>query len=220
MTDSGNPDLRTRVLNRILADAKAVWAPADFADLAGRAAIDKVLQRLAAAGELRRIDRGLYDRPRTNHLTGRETVPDYREIIRAVTRRDQARFVVDGMTAANDLGLTTAIPARIEVLVDARLKPIKFGAQQIHFKLAAPSRLYWAGRPAMRIVQALHWLQDVLNNPEERAHVARQLRRLLDDPEHGATLRDDLRDGFSALPIWMQNFLREIVSPAPAEGEA
>ncbi|MBL29346.1 MAG: hypothetical protein CMM50_17585, partial [Rhodospirillaceae bacterium] len=130
-------------------------------------------------------------------------------------RRDQARFVVDGMTAANDLGLTTAVPARIEVLVDARLKPIKLGAQQIHFKLAAPSRLYWAGRPAMRIVQALHWLQDVLSNPEERDRISRQLRRLLDDPEHGAALQDDLRDGFSALPIWMQDFLREIISPAP-----
>ena len=47
-------------------------------------------------------------------------VPDYRAVIRAVARRDKARTVVDGMTAANDLGLTTAVPARIEVLVDAR----------------------------------------------------------------------------------------------------
>ncbi|RWM05774.1 MAG: hypothetical protein EOR73_33260, partial [Mesorhizobium sp.] len=83
-----------------------------------------------AAGELRRIDRGLYDRPRTSNLTGRVTVPDYRAVIRAVTRRDRARAVIDGMTAANDLGLTTAVPARIEVLVDARLKPIKLGTQE------------------------------------------------------------------------------------------
>jgi hypothetical protein len=41
------------------------------------AAIDKTLQRLAAASELRRIDRGHYDRPK-NALTGRHTVPDYR----------------------------------------------------------------------------------------------------------------------------------------------
>ena len=66
------------------------------------------------------------------------------------------------MTAANDLGLTTAVPARIEVLADARLKPIKLGNQEIHFKFAAPSRLYWADRPAMRVVQALHWMQDML----------------------------------------------------------
>lgn len=55
----------------------------------------------------------------------------------------QTRVVIDGMTAANDPGLTTAVPARIEVLVDARLKPIRLGTQEIHFKYAAPSRLYW-----------------------------------------------------------------------------
>jgi len=94
--------------------------------------------RLVAAGDLRRISRGLYDRPRVNGLTGRPTVPDYR----AVTRRDQIRVHIDGMTAANELGLTTAVPARIEVLVDARLKSIKLGSQEIHFRYAAPSRLY------------------------------------------------------------------------------
>jgi hypothetical protein len=215
MTDSASPDLRSRLLPRIQSDGDTVWTPADFADLGGRAAVDKVLQRLVAAGELRRIDRGLYDRPRRNQLTGRDTVPDYRAVIRAVTRRDQARFVVDGMTAANDLGLTTAVPARIEVLVDTRLKPIKLGAQEIHFKPAAPSRLFWAGRPAMRVVQALHWMQDVLATPEEHERVANHLRRLFADPEHGPALRDDLRQGFSALPIWMQDFLRELISPAP-----
>jgi len=61
------------------------------------------------------------------------------------------------MTAANDLGLTTAVPARIEVLADARLKPIKLGNQDIHFKFAAPSRLYWADRPAMRVVDTGRW---------------------------------------------------------------
>ncbi|RWD59621.1 MAG: hypothetical protein EOS60_34765, partial [Mesorhizobium sp.] len=117
-------DLRSRLLARIESKPDEVWTPGDFADLGARAAVDKTLQRLAAAGQLRRIDRGLYDRPRTNTLTGRATVPDYRAVIRAVTRRDRARVVIDGMTAANDLGLTTAVPARIEVLVDARLKPI------------------------------------------------------------------------------------------------
>ena len=204
-------DRRSSLLARIADQAGEVWTPSDFADLASRDAVDKSLQRLAAAGELRRIDRGLYDRPGVNSLTGRPTVPDYRAVIRAVARRDKARFVVDGMTAANDLGLTTAVPARIEVLVDARLKPIQLGKQEIHFKPAAASRLYWAGRPAMRVVQALHWLQDVLGHDDERTRVADTLRRLFADPKHGRAIRDDLRDGLSALPIWMQEFLRPLI---------
>jgi len=207
-------DLRSRMLARITSNPDEVWTPGDFADLGSRAAVDKTLQRLAATGELRRIERGLYDQPRKNALTGRPTVPDYRAVIRAVTRRDHARAVIDGMTAANDLGLTTAVPAHIEVLVDARLKPIKLGGQEIHFKYAAPSRLYWAGRPAMRVVQALRWMQDMLTQGSERQRVQAVLRRLLADPEHGQAIRDDLRGGLSALPIWMQEFLRGLLVPA------
>lgn len=210
-------DLRSRLLARMASSPNEVWTPGDFADLGSRAAVDKTLQRLATAGDLRRIDRGLYDQPRKNELTGRPTVPDYRAVIRAVTRRDQARAVVDGMTAANDLGLTTAVPARIEVLVDARLKPIKLGKQEIHFKFAAPSRLYWAGRPAMRVVQALHWMQDMLAQEDERARVQDTLLRLFADPQHGQAIRDDLRAGLSALPIWMQEFLRGLLSATDAD---
>lgn len=214
-----SPGLRSRILIRISSGPDEVWTPGDFADLASRAAVDKTLQRLVKAGDLRRIDRGLYDQPRKAGLTGDGTVPDYRAVIRAVTRRDQARVVLDGMTAANELGLTTAVPARIEVLVDARLKPIKLGSQVIHFKFAAPSRLYWAGRPGMRVVQALHWMRDMLSQDSERQRVQSVLLRLFSDPRHGRTIRDDLQSGFSALPIWMQEFLRGLLGSSSANEE-
>lgn len=204
-------DLRGQILQRVVEDASAVWTPADFADLAGRAAIDKALQRLALNGDLRRIDRGLYDKPGSSKLTGKPTVPNYRAVIQAVARRDNVRFVVDGMTAANDLGLTTAVPAKIEVLVDSRLKSIKLGNQEIRFKPAAVSRLTWAGRPGMRVVQALYWLQDVLPRDAERDRVASVLRRIFADTKHGQAIQDDLRKGMGALPIWMQEFLRPLL---------
>ena len=65
----------------------------------------------------------------------------------------------------------------------------------------------------MRVVQALHWLQDVLGQPEERRRIAAILRRLLDDPKHGGPIREDLVDGLSSLPIWMQEFLRDLITP-------
>jgi hypothetical protein len=204
-------DIGSRILDRIGKPSNEVWTPSDFADLGTRTAIDKALQRLAANGELRRIDRGLYDRPSLNRLAGQPNVPDYRAVIRAVARRDKARIVIDGMTAANDLGLTNAVPARIEVLVDGRFKPIKLGNQQIHFKHAAPSRLYWAGRPGMRVVQALHWLRDVLNDKEENRRVAGVLKRLFGNGGSGREISDDLREHLGSLPIWMQDFLRPLL---------
>lgn len=214
MTTETGTDLKRTILRRARARRGWVWTPSDFVDLGTRAAVDKALQRLVAAGELRRIDRGLYDRPRHNRLTGRPAVPDYRAVIEAVARRDQARVLIDGMTAANDLGLTTAVPARIEALVDARLRPIRLGNQEIHFRLAAPSRLHWAGRPAMRVVQALHWLKDDLSDPTERSRIVRRLRRIMADEKDGSVIQDDLRSGLPTLPIWMQEVVRVLLAPS------
>jgi len=209
MTDSTSPaTLPSQILDRIAAKPAKVWTPRDFADTGSRDAVDKALQRLVKSGELRRIERGLYGKPRLNKLTGKPSAPDYRAVIEAVARRERVRFVVDGMTAANTLGLTNAVPAKIEVLVDARLKPIKMGNQKIVFKHAAPRRLYWAGRPGMYLVQALHWIHDTMQAETERSKVDQIIRKLLNDHDKGQKLADDLRIGLSAMPIWMQDILR------------
>lgn len=201
---------KTRIIERMEATAPfAVWTPVDFLDLGDRDTIDKTLQRLAQAGEIRRIDRGLYDRPRPSSLTGAPTAPDYRQIIAALARRDQTRMLVDGMTAANDLGLTNAVPARVVMHTDARRRAIRLGNLTIEFRKTAPSRLYWAGRPAMRVVQALHWLKDML--PVDQQQIVRRLRALLRDPAQGPAIRKDLRDGLSTLPTWMQSVVRELL---------
>jgi hypothetical protein len=201
--------LRSRILNRIQAQADHVWTPVDFLDIGPRAALDKALQRLARTKALTRIDRGLYYLPRVNPLTGTLAVPGHAAVIDAVARRDQTRVVVDSLTAANDLGLTTAVPGRVTVLTDARLRPIQLGRQQIRFQAAAPSRLYWAGHPAMRIVQALYWLRDLLD--ADRGNAMRRLRRSLSDPTHGPILRADLQHGIHTLPIWMQSTVRDLL---------
>ena len=201
-------DLKRGILHRIQAQPGRVWTAVDLLDLGPRAAVDKALQRLVTENTIDRIVRGLYFLPSHNALTGGPTVPHSAAIIEAVARRDQVRVVIDGLTAANDLGLTTAVPARVTVLTDARLRPITLGRQVIRFRAAAPSRLHWAGRPAMRIVQALYWLQDMLDT--DRTRIIAQLRRILDDPSHGNAMRSDLMQGLPTLPIWMQSVVREV----------
>lgn len=205
-----NLDLKRAILDRIRRDKSIlVWTPNDFLDLGARSAVDKALQRLAASGDLRRIDRGLYDLPRINTLTGKPSTPDYTAIIDAVTRREKARFLPNGMTAANQLGLTDAVPAKVTVHTDARLRPIHLDKLVIDFKLTAPSRLYWAGRPAMRIVQALHWLHDML--PADGDSILTKIRKILEDPKQGKAIRDDLRSGLDALPAWMRDLITKLL---------
>lgn len=207
-----SPDLKTAMLARIRADApRKVWMPSDFVDLASRDAVDKTLQRQTKAGTLRRIDRGLYDQPGYNKLTQKPNPPDPRSVIDAIGRRDQTRMLVDGMTAANDLGLTDAVPAKIVVHTDARRRAIKLGNVTITFRQTAASKLFWAGRPAMRVVQALHWLRDLLGREGESDQVKRKLAKLFDDPTEGPCLKADLRAGMTALPTWMREFLKPLI---------
>ena len=163
---------------------------------------------MVRSGELRRIDRGLYDRPAINRLTKRPTSPDYRAVVDAIARRDRLRLLVDGMTAANDLGLTDAVPARVTIHTDARRRAVKLDNLIIEFRQTAPSRLYWADRPAMRVVQALHWLKDTLVT--DRQTILSKLGKLLADPDYGDAIRKDLLEGFGTLPAWMQSLVREL----------
>lgn len=215
-------NLTTKLDARIAQGAsRRVWTPSDFLDLGGRDAVDKALQRKVARGLLRRIDRGLYDQPKRNSLTQAQSPADARAVIDAVARRDQIRVLVDGMTAANDLGFTNAVPAKIVVHADARLRPIRLGAMDITFRPTAASKLYWAGRPAMRLVQALHWVRDTLGHDDNGIdRYDQRLRALLADPAQGPALRADLASGFNALPAWMQDLLRpslaQDLAPQPA----
>jgi hypothetical protein len=205
-------DMNTAMLERIRADApRKVWTPSDFVDLASRDAVDKALQRLAKAEILRRIARGLYDQPSFNKLTQKPNPPDPRSVIDALARRDQTRMLVDGMTAANDLGLTDAVPAKIVVHTDARRRAIKLGNVTITFHPTAPSKLFWAGRPAMRVVQAIHWLRDLLVREGESDQVRRKLGKLFEDPTAGPPLKADLTAGMTALPTWMWTFLKPLI---------
>jgi hypothetical protein len=205
------PDVMNAVRRRIQgAPPTTAWTPYDFLDVGARGAVDKALQRLVTVGSLRRIGHGLYDRPGVNSLTKQALAPDYRQVLTALARRDQARMLVDGLTAANDLGLTTAVPARVIVHTDIRRRSISLGNLTLEFRLTAPSKLYWAGRPAMRVVQALHWLKDLLDSEPES--VLTRLAAIVAEP----AIRKDLQSGLAALPSWMQDIVRRLLASEPA----
>ncbi len=209
--------LKSLIMQRIhKADHGDVWTPTDFLDMGTRDAIDKALQRLTTHHELRRISRGLYDQPKINTLTDQLSVPSYQKVIDAIARRDSIRILMDGLTAANDLGLTHAVLGKVVVHTDGRLRPIKLGNLTIQFKLTTPGKLYWAGRPSMRIVQALYWLHDAIKglSEAEQKSIQKKLIRILQDTKQGDIICKDLRDGLHAMPIWMQKWIQKLLLSA------
>lgn len=208
---SQNQSLKAQVVSRISQQKSGyVWTPGDFVDLGSRDAVDKTLQRLVTSNQMRRVNRGLYDKPVTNRFTGKVTPPDYQSVIAAVCRRDKVKALVDGMTAANDLGLTNAVPAKVIVHTNGRLQSIKIDNLAIQFRVTTPKKIYWADHPAMKIVQALYWLHDVL--PQEHDRVSKKILDILQTKDADGKIRDDLNQGLDTLPMWMRKFLDGILT--------
>jgi hypothetical protein len=149
--------------------------------------------------------------------------------IDAIARRDKLRVCVEGMTAANDLGLTTAVPARSTIYADTYPRTIEIEANAgdakatkpviyiLDFKRISAKTAFWAGRPAMRVIQALHWFRDERSNLEP---VVDGIVRYLKRSPHRQLIVEDLRENIHAIPAWMYQAIEAIIrDPRPPADE-
>jgi len=130
----------------------------DFLDIASRTMIDVTLASLAQSGKIRRVRRGLYDMPKINPALGGELSPDIDEAARAIARRQRWKIVPEGAWAANLLGLSTQVPAKIIYLTDGPNNEVLIGRRSIHFKHARPKAMAGLEGKFALVVQALRYL--------------------------------------------------------------
>lgn len=151
--------MRDQIVARIgrLGEGKAFSAK-DFLDIASRTTIDVTLAELALDGVIRRVRRGLYDKPRVNPALGGKLSPDIDEAARAIARRQRWKIVPAGAWAANLLGLTTQVPAKIIYLTDGPNNDVLIGRRSIYFKHARPKTLARLEGKIALVVQALRHL--------------------------------------------------------------
>lgn len=151
--------MKDKIVTRIerLGEGKAFSAK-DFLDIASRTTIDLTLASLTQAGKIRRIRRGLYDMPKVNPSLGGKLTPDIDEAARALARRQKWKIVPEGAWAANLLGLSTQVPAKIIYLTDGPNKEVPIGRRSIHFKHARPKTMAGLDGKFALVVQALRHL--------------------------------------------------------------
>lgn len=151
--------MKDKILARItrLGDGKAFSAK-DFLDIASRGTIDMALSGLTRGGTIRRVRRGLYDMPKVNPALGGKLSPDIDEAARAIARRQRWKIVPEGAWAANLLGLSTQVPAKIIYLTDGPNKEVLIGRRTIHFKHARPKAMAGLEGKFALVVQALRHL--------------------------------------------------------------
>jgi len=145
-----------KVLNRIQRKPRgSTFSGKDFLDLASRASVDKALSTLAQAGQIRRVCRGVYDYPRVSEELGGELSPDYDQVAQAIARSNGVRIEASGAWAANLLGLSTQVPAKIVYLTNGTSRTFRVGKQAIAFERVGPRQLRAKPGTSSLVVQAL-----------------------------------------------------------------
>ena len=110
------------------------FTASDFADVAESLTVGKSLERLAAAGKIRRVMRGVYDRPRYSELLQEYEAPSPVGIADALARNYHWTIVPSGQIILNQLGLSTQVPVTWTFVSDGPYKSYQMGGITLRFR--------------------------------------------------------------------------------------
>lgn len=190
------------------AEPGSVFLVRDFLRLGGRGAVDESLSRLTEQGVVRRVQRGVYERPRHSELLGGLVPPSPYRVADAVARRAGQKIAPTPAQAANALGLTTQIQAKNVFRTNGgKPRRLTVGNTTVELLPSTPGRFPLDESDA--VIQALRFVGEGNVTPE----IIERLRQTLTSRQKSA-----LRHKWPTAPGWMQEALQAIVQPPRAKG--
>jgi hypothetical protein len=191
------------ILDRLKGHGMAwVFTPRHFLDLASHPAITSALPRQPDAGTIRQLGRGLYDYPKLHSTLGAlSPIPE--AVAKAMAGRDRVRLQPSGAYAANLLGLSEQVPAKVVFLTDGPGRIVKVGPMTLQLRRTTPCNMAAAGRPSGLVIQAFrHFGPEHITSDR----IAR-LRCTLPAGDGRALLKD-----LTLAPEWMHRPLKELAA--------
>lgn len=178
----------------------AVFVPMNFINIGSRQAVDIVLHRLVRKGIIRRLARGIYDLPEEHPVLGK-LQPSSEKIAEALVGRDCTRIQPTGAYAANILGLSEQVPAKVVFLTDGPSRTVKIGTTIIQLRRRTPKNMALAGRLSGLLVQALRELGKENINADRLEHLKRTIP---------LKMRKELLKDIRFTPAWMHSIFKEL----------
>ncbi len=174
----------------------------DMVQYGQRQSVLKALERMAAAGTILRVARGIYCYPKVDKELGLGILyPSLDEIAQAVAKRDKARIAPTGVYALNVLGLSTQVQMNVVYLTDGTARRLKVGnGKGILFKHTAPKNLAFKSKTAMYITSALKELGQSGVTQEHKA----KIKELLQEEDKEKVLTDA-----ALIPSWIMDIIKE-----------
>ncbi len=178
-----------------------VFVAMDFVDISDKTNINAYLARLVDEGLVRRILRGVYDKPEFNEFLGEFVAPAPDKVANALARNFGWTIVPCGDTALNLLGLSTQVPATWVYVSDGTYKEYTYDNTTIQFKRTTNKEVSKLSYKTALVIQALKALgKDKIDDT-----VISRLRKLLTAEE-----KKNMLDEAKAATSWIYEYIKLI----------
>ena len=119
--------------------------------------IRQYLNRQVKAGNIKRVTRGVFVKPKQSELIG-EILPNAFEIAASLSKSTGEIITVQGAEAARKLQLTTQVPMQLIFYTSGNTRVLKFNNAKVKLKHVNPSRLIAAGTISGLVISALNFV--------------------------------------------------------------
>ena len=163
-----------------------IFVNSDFADIARQETVRRTLNRLTQAGRLRRILKGVYEKPKYSKLLDEYVAADPDAVAKALARCYHWTIAPCGNTALNLLGFSTQVTAVWSYISDGPYKTYEWNSTKLEFKHRTNKEITGLSYMTSLVIQALKTLGRTNVTPE----IIETLSKKLSENEKQACLRE------------------------------
>lgn len=154
----------------------SAFVVSDFTCICDYQTAKKSLARLVDSGTIRRVIRGVYDKPSYSKLLKEFSAPDPNQVAIAIARNFNWNIVPAGNAALNMLGLSTQVPAKWEYCSSGPYRDYEIGNITLCFKHSSNKEIEGLSYDTALLVQAIKALgkdnisEDVITRLRDRTN--------------------------------------------------
>ncbi|MGV1760563.1 DUF6088 family protein [Rhizobium sp. A22-96] len=166
-------EMKNIIIQRLRrAPAGKIVTPKEFLSLGSRTAVDKAFSRLAAAGKVIRVARGMYVAAQESKFG--TYPPSAEKVVSSYGKITGERIAPSGTRAANNLGLTTQVPVQELFLTTGKAGILMLGRRKVFLKHAPAWQMAMPNSKAGEAIRAIAHL-----GPQSAVSLAKAVRSKL-----------------------------------------
>lgn len=166
-----------------------------FRHLATSDNVRQILSRLVKSGEIKRISRGVYIKPKEIPNIG-ELPPSVVEVAKIIAKSTGETIAVHGAEAARLLQLSTQTPLQSVFYTNGNTRELKIGNRIVNLKHVNPSKLIKPGTTVGLVISALAYL----GRENVTLNTIKKIEKQISKKEFDSVVKE-----VSIMPAWMAN---------------